>query len=655
MIKSKSPVEKSKSRLLLLGNPNVGKSVLFGILTGNYVTVSNYPGTTIEIIQGTAQINGTTFKVFDTPGINNLIPLSEDERVTRDMVLKNNIDLVLQVADTKNLRRALILSTQLAEMGIPFVLNLNMADEAKQHGITVDASQLEKKLGVPVVSTVATKRIGTVPLRESLLHPRRSRLHIKFDSRIEEAITKIVDNLPKEIHGKRAIALMLIAGDDTLEQWLENKTDSSVMNRIRTIRRHLQEMYPEPLKFIIDKERLEHIDRIIKDVYDDGTGNNQSFLKTLGRLMIHPLWGLFFLVGILFAMYFLVGVVGARYAVGFFENIVFGKYINPYVSQVINFIIPYPVLQRFLIGDYGMISMALTYGVAIILPIVVAFFLSFSVLEDCGYLPRLSVMLNRIFKMIGLNGRAIMPMVLGLGCVTMAMMTTRVLETRKERILTSLLLALAIPCSAQLGVIGGMMASVSGTGIIVWFSVVVSILLFIGYIGAKVIPGKIGDFVMELPPVRVPQLRNIVTKTIGRLGWYVKEVLPLFILGTALLFFLEELRLLQLIQKFFSPIVEKFLGLPAQAGDAFLIGFFRRDYGAAGLYHLQLQGLLNPRQVLVSMVTITLFIPCIATLFIMIKERGWKQTIFMSGFIFPFAFIVGGILNQILLYWKISF
>lgn len=248
-----------------------------------------------------------------------------------------------------------------------------------------------------------------------------------------------------------------------------------------------------------------------------------------------------------------------------------------------------------------------------------------------------------------------MPMVLGLGCVTMAMMTTRILETRKERILTSLLLALAIPCSAQVGVIGGMMASVSGVGIIVWFSVVIGVLLLIGYLGAKVIPGKVGDFIMELPPVRVPQFRNIMIKTFSRLQWYVIEVVPLFILGTALLFFLDEFKLLPIIQNIASPVVERFLGLPLKAADAFLIGFFRRDYGAAGLFQLQMQGLLNPRQIVVSMVTITLFIPCIATAFIMVKERGWKQTVVMFGFIFPFAFIIGGILNQILVHWNIIF
>lgn len=655
MINRQSPTNKTQYRMLILGNPNVGKSVLFGILIGKYVTVSNYPGTTIEIAQGTAQVDGKTYKVYDSPGINNLIPMSEDERVTRDMVLKNNIDLVLQVADTKNLRRALILSTQLAEFGVPFVLDLNMMDEAKQRKITVDTQKLEKVLGVPVISTVATKKIGTLALKQSLLNPKQSHLKIRYDSQIEEALSKIINLLPEEIHGKRAVAIMIISGDDDVERWLENKVESSVINQIRTIRERLQEIYSESLKYIIDRKRLEQIDRILKGIFYDDMSNERSVSKTIGCLMVHPVWGIGILISILYLMYLFVGVLGAQYAVVFLENVIFGKYINPYATHIISFFIPYPILQKFLVGDYGMITMALTYGVAIILPIVVTFFITFSILEDCGYLPRLSVMLNRIFKTMGLNGRAIMPMVLGLGCVTMAMMTTRILETRKEQILTSLLLALAIPCSAQLGVIGGMMASVSGSGIIVWFSVVVGVLLLIGYLGAKVIPGKVGDFIMELPPVRVPHFHNIVIKTLSRLQWYIIEVLPLFILGTALLFFLDELKLLPIIQNVFSPIVEKFLGLPVKAGDAFLIGFFRRDYGAAGLYHLQLQGLLNPRQVVVSMVTITLFIPCIATLFIMIKERGWKQTLFMFGFIFPFAFIVGGILNQMLLYWKITF
>ncbi len=650
---TKLPV--AEHNLVLVGNPNVGKSVLFGLLTGNYVIVSNYPGTTVEIVSGNCRLNGTAMTVMDTPGINNLMPTSEDERATRNLLFNVEPDVVLQVADMKNLRRALVLSTQLQEMNMPFVLNLNMADEAERLNIKVNTQRLEEILGVPVATTVAIQRKGTEELKQRLGEPQKGQFRVRFDARIEESIERVMELIPQEVTRRRAIAIMLLAGDQDLEQWIESHYSVSVADAIRRETQELSKHYTQPLHYIISRERLDHIDSILHEVFQSETEEVRTTSETIGRIMVHPLWGGFVLIGVLYAMYEFVGVFGAGTAVDFLENTVFGEYINPFLTQIVNTVIPWEFVRSFIMGEYGIISMGFTYGAAIVLPIVCTFFIAFSILEDCGYLPRLSVMLDREFKLIGLNGKAILPMVLGLGCVTMAAMTTRILETRKERLLTMLLLALGIPCSAQLGVIGGMMASLSAGGIIIWFLVVIGVLFSVGYIAAKIIPGSVGDFVMELPPVRIPKFKNILIKTVARLEWYVKEVIPLFMLGTAFLFFLDEFALLGSIRSFASPVVEWLLGLPEQATDAFLVGFFRRDYGAAGLYHMQMQGILSPRQIVVSMVTITLFIPCIATVFVMLKEYGLKITGSMFLFIFPFAFVVGGILNQVLNYFNITF
>lgn len=299
--------------------------------------------------------------------------------------------------------------------------------------------------------------------------------------------------------------------------------------------------------------------------------------------------------------------------------------------------------------------MALSYGFAIILPIVTTFFLFFSVLEDSGYLPRLASMMNRVFKVMGLNGKAILPMVLGLGCDTMATLTTRILETKKERIIVTLLLALGVPCSAQLGVILAMTASLSLTASIVWMSVVVLVLFLVGYLSSKIVKGEPTDFIIELPPLRIPAFSNIMYKTIARIEWYLKEVIPLFILGTAILFVLDKIQVLGAIRNVASPVVQNWLGLPAKATDAFLIGFLRRDYGAAGLFNLAQDGLLTGNQILVSIITITLFVPCIANFLMIIKERGLKTALAMTAFIIPFAVLVGGLLNWALILLGVQF
>ena len=645
----------AERNLILVGNPNVGKSVLFGLLTGSYVTVSNYPGTTVEISSGRCKLNGRPLNVMDTPGVNNLIPTSEDERATRDLLYDVEPDTVLQVADMKNLRRALVLSTQLQEMGLPFVLNLNMADEAERLNIKIDRERLEEILGVPVVETVAVHGTGTEELKQRIRDAKKSQFKIRYDTWIEDAVKAVCDLLPKDIARKRAIAIMLLTGDENLENWLREKNLGEAVSEIAKVREALAARYSQPVQSVIGHQRLDHIDSIINEVFESGSYESNTFSDTLGRLMVHPLWGGVVLLGVLYAMYLFVGVFGAGIAVDFMENVVFGRYFNPFFIKILDMVLPWEFARNFLVGEYGLITMGFTYGAAIVLPIVSSFFIAFSILEDCGYLPRLSVMLDREFKLIGLNGKAILPMVLGLGCVTMAAMTTRVLETRKERLLTMLMLALGIPCSAQLGVIAGMMSSLSAGGIIVWLTVVLGVLVLVGLVGARVIPGSVGDFVLELPPVRLPKMKNIIIKTVARLEWYIKEVIPLFHSGDRGSFFLDEFALLQHIRDAASPVVQWFLGLPEEATDAFLVGFFRRDYGAAGLFHLQMQGLLNSRQIVVSMVAITLFIPCIATVFVMLKEYGWKISLSMFAFIFPFAFVVGGILNQVLLYFNITF
>jgi ferrous iron transport protein B len=250
---------------------------------------------------------------------------------------------------------------------------------------------------------------------------------------------------------------------------------------------------------------------------------------------------------------------------------------------------------------------------------------------------------------MGLNGKAVLPMILGLGCDTMATMTTRILETRKERIVTTMLLALAIPCSAQLGVLLALMATLSPAGAFVWFGLVVAVLLLVGWLTARVVGGEVSDFILEIPPMRRPQVGNVAIKTVSRLEWYLKEVIPLFVVGTVALFLLDELGLLAAIAHFGEPLVTGWLGLPREMANAFLVGFMRRDFGAVYLLEAATgpAPTLSPHQVLVAMVTITLFMPCIANFLMIAKEHGLRVAWAMAAFIFPFAFLVGGLVHRV--------
>jgi len=317
-------------------------------------------------------------------------------------------------------------------------------------------------------------------------------------------------------------------------------------------------------------------------------------------------------------------------------------------TKVVTLLVPTGFMQEMLVGEYGLVTVALTYAIAIILPITATFFIAFAILEDSGYLPRLAIMSNRVFSVMGLNGKAVLPMVLGLGCGTMAVMTSRILETRRDRIIITFLLALAIPCSAQLGVVLGMLSSLSFMGTVIWVACILTVLFVSGYLASRVVKGDRTDFFLEIPPIRRPALMNIVIKTAGRVEWYLREAVPLFILGTFLLFLLHKLNLLNVLERVASPVVVNLLGLPEKTTESFILGFLRRDYGAAGLFTMAEKGLLTHVQSLVSLVTITLFIPCLANFFMIIKEMGMKIAIAMVAIVFPLAFLGGGLLNWIL-------
>jgi len=635
--------------LVLVGNPNVGKSVLFGWLTGTYVTVSNYPGTTVEISRSrlTAGVlpDWSDGKAVDTPGTNTLIPTSEDEKVTRDILLDGEYGAVLQVGDAKNLRRILLLTVQLAEMEVVMTLCLNMGDEAARRGVSIDHQRLSEILGIPCVPTIAVRRQGLSEMSRALEDSSVPAFRVRYSEAIEEGIERTIPLLPPAPVAARALALMVLAGDETLSDWLLRRLDDAAIERLREISAATSRAYGEPLRAVIGRERLASVDRVVARVLTAGRPRERALTRWIDRATVHPVWGAPVLLAVLLAAYWFVGVLGAGTAVNFIENIVFNKFINPAVIGFFDRFVPIPLVRDFFVGDYGVVTMALTYSLAIILPIVATFFLAFGVLEDSGYLPRLAVMVNRIFRLMGLNGKAVLPMVLGLGCDTMATMTTRILDSRKERMIVIILLALGVPCSAQLGVImvmlGGLPLWASG----VWLGTVVGTLFLVGWLSSLLLPGENSDFILELPPLRWPSLGNILQKTLGRMEWYLKEAAPLFILGTVLLFVADRTRVLAYIERISAPVIHTLLSLPPRTAEVFIIGFLRRDFGAAGLLAMNSEGLLDSVQVVVALVTITLFIPCIANLLMIVKERGWRKAMLISLFVFPFALAVGTSLN----------
>lgn len=635
-------------KILLVGYPNVGKSVVFNALTGAYVVVSNYPGTTVAIDRGKAEVSGHTFEVIDTPGAYSLVPITEEERVARTILFTENPRLVVNVMDAKNIDRMLHLTLQLIETGLPVIVMLNIMDEAKAEGMEFDIHALEAALGVPIIPATAVKGEGMEALKKYIASALDRGLaqgrRVKYGTLIEKAVAKIEDLLKGDYPvSKRSVALLLLQGDENIEKTVKKKEEENFDSIVEEVAK-IKDIYARPLDYVITTSRQEQIDKLFSRTVRSKEDVPLNIQEKISRAMIRPLTGVPFLILVLIGLYLLVGVLGASILVDFIEGTIFEGQINPAVDSFLEENVPWEQLRDLIGGEFGVITLGLRYALAIILPIVCIFFLVFSILEDSGYLPRLSLLIDRVFKLIGLSGRAVIPMTLGLGCDTMGTLVTRTLETKKERVMATLLLALAVPCSAQLGVIFAVL-SVSIFALFIWALVIFLVMLFIGFLGSRLIPGGKPQFFMELPPLRLPKISNVLIKTYTRMVWYLKEVLPIFLIVSVFLWAGDLLGVFEILIEALDPVMV-LLGLPTAAAPIFIYGLFRRDYGAAGLYDMSAN--LSIAQLTVAAVTLTLFIPCIAQVMMMYKERGKKVTLGIVAFIFPFAFFIGYLLNLVL-------
>jgi ferrous iron transport protein B len=636
-------------RVALVGAPNVGKSTLFNRLTGAYVTVSNYPGTSVEVARGHGRFGDRSAEIMDTPGMYSLLPTSEEERVARRLVLDGDADVLVHVVDAKNLERALPLTFQLLETGRPTVVAANMMDEADRLGLQIDHGVLSARLGVEVVPVAAARGWGLNELEAAVCRAVAS--PPPPQPRYSNGVGAAIDRVRGHLAGvypvdPTAYAALLVQGDPEVGEVVARLEADAGEAALREAESATAE-FAEAAVYRVAYERHRVAERTLSGVVSDPGDGSLRLTDRLAAALTRPLIGGPVLLLVLYlGLYQFVGVFGAGTIVDWLEEAVFADRLTPWFELVFAALIPWEWLRGLFVGDYGVLTLGVRYAVAIILPIVGTFFLFFSVLEDSGYFPRLALLVDRVFKRIGLSGRAVIPMVLGFACGTMATMVTRTLETRRERVLSTLLLALAIPCSAQLGVMVAILAG-NPAALGVLALVLLGVFLLVGWLAAQLLPGEPPVFHMELPPLRVPRVGNVVSKTASRMQWYFMEVLPLFILASVILWIGDLTGLLQATLRALTPVVT-LLGLPAETAQPFLFGFFRRDYGAAGLFDLNQQGLLSGVQLTVAAVTLTLFVPCIAMFLMMLKERGVRTALAIVAFVVPFAFGVGAALNLVL-------
>lgn len=649
-------------KIVLVGNPNVGKSLIFNHLSRLYVEVSNFPGTTVSVTSAKYK----NYIVYDTPGIYGISSFNDEERVAKNIILEG--DVILNIVNALNLERDLFLTLQLIDMGKKVSVIINMMDEVRKRNILIDTKKLSQILGIEVFETSALRREGFENLDKAIELARVG----KQDKLVKEKL-KLLDKNSLE----QDKALLLLEGDRELTQ------QYNVTLPVEDLR---EELYIH---------RRNRVREIVDQVESKNTPSGLFFSK-IGRLALNPLTGIPILVVILTLVYFFVGDLVAQRFVDFTENTLGKKYFEFYVKKLVGLEIPTVievsfldekdsliehktyqfdkgiladsekfneliqqiqntnyeinfrfrnVIAEFFFGEFGVFTMTITYLIFLLLPLVISFNLSLSLLEDCGYLPRLAAMVDKALTRIGLNGKAIIPLILGFGCVTMATITTRMLGTEREKTIATAILQFVIPCSAQLAVITVLLSSAGPLAVILYGLIILSVFVLASTLLNKLVPGQSSPLILDLPLMCIPSIKNILKKTYFRTIGFMKDATPLFFLGTALIGILQLTGLITNLINLCEPLTTQILQLPKETAVAFIMGIIRRDFGAAGLFHID----LTKYQIVVALVTITLFVPCIASFLVMIKERGWKQGLIIWFGTCFFALTIGGIVSHILI------
>ncbi|UCF12891.1 MAG: ferrous iron transporter B [Thermoplasmatales archaeon] len=563
-----------------MGNPNVGKSVVFSRLTGANVIASNYPGTTVDFSKGNMRIDGKRVEIIDAPGTYSLEPTNKAEEVASKMLKK--ADVVINVVDATNLERNLYLTLQLLERNIPVILALNLWDETHHLGIHINEKELETLLGVPVVPTVALTGEGIKTLVSRI---KEAKINEKIKSTSEEG------------------------------RWIEI---GSIIGQV---------------------EQVKHRHHTIRDKISDST--------------IKPHTGIPIAIGIIFCAFWFVRFIGEN-LIEYIFNPIFENLYLPIVMRLSEWLGP-GIAHTILIGEYGVeidffeslgiLTTGLYVPIAAVLPYIVAFYFTLSILEDTGYLPRLATLVDKIFHKLGMHGHGIVPLFLGLGCNVPGALSTRTLETRKQRFISATLLAICVPCMAQMAMIFGALGTHGLYYIGLVFLTLTILYIVIGLILNRFIKGESPEIFLEVPPYRRPSLRATFKKTWMRIRWFLKEAIPYLFFGVFLINILYVIGILQWFGNAVSPVMEGLFGLPGDASIALITGFLRKDLAVGMLFSLN----MAPIQLVIAVTMLTIYFPCAATFAVLIKELGIKDMVKAAAIMVGVAIIVGFLLRIILL------
>ncbi|MBF0097060.1 MAG: ferrous iron transporter B [Magnetococcales bacterium] len=639
-------------RVVIVGRPNSGKSLIFNELTKVYSIVANYPQTTVAPSSQVIDIFGRSVLLVDTPGVSSLLVNSPDERSTLDALIGQRPDGVLFCSDAMHLKQSLMLLVQVMELGLPTVCCLNKVDDTAACGMIIDSAALSATLSVPVVELSAAHGFGFDALKSSLRQLMESKasyrdcsVPVSYQPFFQEMATTIRSLFPLESRPSCGLILLYLQGDQTASNWVAKTLADGVLCKLQGMVEEFRQKYPaNRVGLLLFQNRLAFVEQLTGTILRQASYVPPSPARHAERLCRHPVYGWFIFLAILWMTFKGVGI-GAADLGGWLDSTLFSP-----ATQLIGENISYPLLNEFLVGQFGLLTMGLANAMVTVVPILAIFFLIVNLLEDVGYLPNLSVLANRTLRPFGLTGKAVLPLVLGTGCNTTATMSSRILETKKERLLVSFLVALGVPCSVQLGILMAILATMPFSALLLVLGSVLLTTVACGLLMNHLVRSgkKKVVFIQELPSFHWPHWRNILLKTYYRVKWFLVEAVPMFMVAALTMFVMEKSGLLQVIKQLLHPLITGFLSLPDKTTEVFILVLARREVGAVYFKQMVESGEIDYVQIVTGLIVITLFIPCVSNTMVMLKEYGVRWAVSTNLAIIAIAVLVGGAVNHLL-------
>jgi len=636
-------------KIALAGNANVGKSVIFNYLTGLHQHIGNWPGKTVEKAEGTLHFRGYMIDIIDLPGIYSLSTYSIEEQITRDYIIHEKPDVVINVVDASVLERNLYFTLQLLELGRPVIIALNQVDQASKKGIQIDNKKLEKILGVPVIPTIATKGVGIFQLMEKVIEiaekvQANKNNYVKLEREIEDRVEKLVKMIEKINlqYPPRYVAIKLLEGDEAIGREI-NKVAPEIVKAAKKFAEEIEDKSGRPCVDLIISQRYERVCKIVREVERITPPPRPKLVERIDELTTHRVWGYPVMFLSLLTLFYIIFTVGG--------------YLSDFLNSLFYNAESY-ILSIFGTGGIGELVWSavegVVAGVTVVFPYILPLYIVLYLLEDSGYISRIAFLMDGIMHKMGLHGKAFIPFLLGYGCNVPACIACRILETHRERIIAVFVVTL-VPCAARTVIILSLVGKFLGIQwALILYLLNLVVILGLGRLAFKVLPGEPTALIMEMHDYRVPHLKTVLKQTWFRIIEFIKLAFPLIILGSVAIKSIQVLGLVEPISIMLSPITVGWLGLPMITGITLIFGILRKEltiillstlFGTSNF--LEVPG-FNPIGIIVFTVVAMFYFPCISTIAALVKEIGWKKTLFVAIFEILFAILLGGIVYRIL-------